>query len=514
MKINSRKKLHLEKLEHRFALSSHSPFVFSTSQINTIEDAETTIPHLSIYDFDSKNLSLNLSTSGGQLKLDKTNGLFVSQFDNRMIVRGPKETINKALKSLKYQTIKDSNKSETIRIEVSDGTNKTIRQIRINIKPINDAPIISSRNVIVADKNFINWESPVFSDVDSKKIKVSLTSDNVPIQIIDPLAKNLNGKSEFQGDIDTINQLFSTYGKIKFFPKNNDDFQIKIQVSDGELKTNKTITITQKETVETNATNAVLTRLKDKNSNVAKPIFSTMNHQSGVYVRNVNGWAYDLDLTSISPWNSAGGNHLAGTLISPRHIVFATHYQIPVGAKIRFITKDNLVVERTLVNKISKPYTEMYLPDITVGVLDSDVPSSINFAKILPENWGQYIDNYKMNIYINPGNQIPCLALDQEEKALVKGVFNLGDGGRSHFEQIAKDPYKNFSEDIIPGDSGNPAFMIIDNQLVLITIWTFGGGGSGTFMTGQKNSINEMMSQLGGGYQLTEINLSKFAKIN
>ncbi|MEN9841224.1 MAG: hypothetical protein RL376_1024, partial [Verrucomicrobiota bacterium] len=69
---------------------------------------------------------------------------------------------------------------------------------------------------------------------------------------------------------------------------------------------------------------------------------------------------------------------------------------------------------------------------------------------------------------------------------------------------------RSFYEEKIGGDSGNPAFLIINGQLVLLTCWTYGGGGSGTSVHNQKAAINTLMTTLGGGYQLTPVDLSAF----
>lgn len=249
------------------------------------------------------------------------------------------------------------------------------------------------------------------------------------------------------------------------------------------------------------ASSGIDSRISGKSASTAKSIFTTQNHGSSIYVRNSGCWAYDLDLTSISPWNSTGANTRAGTLISPRHIIFAAHYQINNGSIIRFVTTDNTVVERTMINKVSLSQT-LY-PDITIGVLDSDVPNTIGYVKVLPSNWSSYLPNVGA-IY-----RIPALALDYEEKALVTelGVVN---GGTLIFYTPINAQRLSFFETIIVGDSGNPVFLIINGQLVLLTVWTWGGSGGGTFVTYFKNDINSAMSSLGGGYTLTEVDLSGF----
>lgn len=247
-------------------------------------------------------------------------------------------------------------------------------------------------------------------------------------------------------------------------------------------------------------TDAIDLRIAGKDTS-AKTIFSTQNHSSQTYVRNTNCWAHGLDLTCISPWNSTGGHTRAGTLISPRHIIFAKHYQISTGATIRFIQEDGTVVNRTMTAKQSIAET-----DITIGVLDSDVPAGISFAKILPQDWPDYVPNIE--------ERVPSLVLDQQEKALVNDV-NIADVNSLFGFRSPVDAQRSiFYEDKIGGDSGNPAFFVINDELVILTCWWYGGAGSGPDIAYFKDQINTIMTSLGGGYQLTEIDLNSFTNFS
>lgn len=248
---------------------------------------------------------------------------------------------------------------------------------------------------------------------------------------------------------------------------------------------------------------AVDNRISGLNASTAKPIFSTQNHNTPSYIRNSGCWVNDLNLTSISPWNSTEGPNRAGVLISPRHIIFAAHYQINNGSTIRFVDNNNNIVTRTMVNKLTHPNYTPYYPDLTVGVLDSDVPNTISFVKILPQNWNDYLPSLSVI------HRLPCFVLDQEEKALISELAGLSTVAGFRVPEFSSTRYA-FSETIITGDSGNPAFLIIDDELVIITVWTFGGAGGGTSILFHKDAINTMMSTLGGGYSLTEIDLSGF----
>lgn len=236
---------------------------------------------------------------------------------------------------------------------------------------------------------------------------------------------------------------------------------------------------------------------------VGLQIFDIQSHNANppAYQRNINCWAADLDLTCISPWNSTGANKRAGTLISPRHIIFAAHYQISTGSTIRFVDKDNNLVTRTISATKAHPAYSPYYPDLVIGLLNEEVPPTISYAKVLPDDWSSYLPSE---------TGLPTLCLDQEEKALVTDLRYLNANGRSYFQAPTDSTRLGFHENKISGDSGNPAFLIIDSQLVILTVWTFGGAGSGTSITALKSDINTMMTELGGGYQLTEINLTRF----
>jgi hypothetical protein len=242
-------------------------------------------------------------------------------------------------------------------------------------------------------------------------------------------------------------------------------------------------------------------RIAGTTASESKPIYSTQDHSGQNYVRNTDCWANDLDLTPISPWNSTGNNTRAGTLISPRHIIFAKHYQIATGATVRFIKSDGTVVNRTMTAKqtVSTDGT-----DITIGVLDSDVPEGISFAKVLPDNWGDYLPNIDQ--------RVPAFFTDQQEKALVADVNFAYDTTSElfRFRYPVDDKRLEYSETLIGGDSGNPAFFIIDDELVILSCWWYGGAGSGPNILKYKSDINSIMTSLGGGYQLTEVGLTSF----
>ena len=67
-------------------------------------------------------------------------------------------------------------------------------------------------------------------------------------------------------------------------------------------------------------------------------------------------------------------------------VAHANHYTIPNGSTIRFVAKDGAVYTRTVVNSV-----QVGESDIQIGVLDSDLPASIKWYKLLPQNWRDYM---------------------------------------------------------------------------------------------------------------------------
>lgn len=251
--------------------------------------------------------------------------------------------------------------------------------------------------------------------------------------------------------------------------------------------------------------------LADQQPLASAGLFSAQDHSSGTYTRNVDCWAASFveALTGISPWNSTGSFQRGGILISPRHMLFATHYLPDSGATVRFVKSDNTVVARTISGLSSLSQTGPDYPDFTIALLDSDVPAGIAFAKVLPDDFKDYL----------PADlaaaRIPCAATDQEEKLLVQDVATIplnATGTEYCAMQVPTSALRlAFYENKIGGDSGNPAFWIIESQLVLLTLWTYGqNGGAGTSVTDFKTEINAAMTSLGGGYSLTEVSLSNF----
>jgi len=240
-------------------------------------------------------------------------------------------------------------------------------------------------------------------------------------------------------------------------------------------------------------------------TNVA--IYSSLNYATTNYVRNANCWAGGFDLTCIAVCNSFEMNsQMGGTLVSPRHVVFAHHFTIPNGTTLQFVARNNTVVSRVLSNSV-----QIGSSDLQIGVLDSDVPTNlITFAEVLPSSCTNYFPNSLQPISTN---YIPALCLNQYEDALESDISAVAAGGVSC--KPPSNPTRGlFYENKVSGDSGQPVFIILNGHLVLLTVYTYVGAGSGWFIPGYIDQINSAMAALGGGYSLAQVNLSPFAYCN
>ena len=220
-----------------------------------------------------------------------------------------------------------------------------------------------------------------------------------------------------------------------------------------------------------------------------------------------DGWQYNattlwsnqgtraLDFTGASPWNSDSQYGGAGTLISPRHMLFAKHWTLAAGSTVAFVDYNNQIVTRTIVNTAG-----INSSDIAIGVLDSDVPSSIAYYPLL-----SYSDFQRYVV----AARIPIIRLDRNDTVFIQDISSVSN---THIVTApsfgSRVPYT--ASELVGGDSGNPNFAVIGDRLVLL-----GAHYSANSLPNIGNyfsEINAAMTTLGGGYQITQLDLSPFAQ--
>lgn len=150
------------------------------------------------------------------------------------------------------------------------------------------------------------------------------------------------------------------------------------------------------------------------------------------------------------------------TLVSRRHVVMAAHFQRHIGAKVIFHDRQGKFLERTLIKKAK------VFGDVAVGLLDRPVPPGYRTYPLpLPTT--------------DPTSLVgrAVVVTDQNHRLFfhkVQRVSTVGIG----FIHDAEDKY-GWGKNLVSGDSGNPSFLMVGRQLVLLETHTTGGAGAGPY---------------------------------
>lgn len=246
-----------------------------------------------------------------------------------------------------------------------------------------------------------------------------------------------------------------------------------------------------------------------KTPSTSMDVFSTRDHSTPTYVRSASLWLSSLasKLTGVSAWNSDGVGTKAGVLVSPRHILFATHFTPANGSTFRFVASDNTIVTRTLSSVVSLSNDSNNVnPDVTVGLLDSDVPTSISFMKVFPSNVTAKLPS------LLGVNQLQAVSFNKDAKLSIRNIylFSSAIGNQIGYTEPNETTNSQFYLPFIGGDSGSPSFVVLNGEPILLSVETTGGAGSGSCLSSIIAPVNSAMSSLGGGYQLTQVDISSY----
>jgi len=239
--------------------------------------------------------------------------------------------------------------------------------------------------------------------------------------------------------------------------------------------------------------------------------------------RNINSWTQKgnpLDFTGVSGWNDdamyrvAGENHNhwspytgGATLVTPRHFIAAEHFQLYPGTTVVFFDKNGKPVKRKVLGVVSGGAVD----DINVGLLDADVDSSIMSYSVL--------DYTTLLSYLQGESAIlrntPIVVFNQFAKALIRKIFVINLFGVSHFE-YSSGPQKDYSSPLVNGDSGQPGFIIINNEPVLLFTNHYMNSGSllGSYIDKIDLAIDDLDRKYGinGNYNVKKYNSSCFTR--
>ena len=253
------------------------------------------------------------------------------------------------------------------------------------------------------------------------------------------------------------------------------------------------------------ATNSIAQRIADADPAVCLSRFADYPPSKGKlgfprclwekpFPANEKFWLKDVDFSCASPWSDECGTLRAGTLISKRHIIFVKHFPLWKGCRVLFVDQQGEVCPCRI--EATKQVIDR---DIMIGLLDYEVTPTIHPARILPDNYSDYIGD---------GAGLPIVTFNQSEKAFLsecRGV-NMHSIANTSTTNTA---WKALGGRLITGDSGNPAFLLIGNEPILLYCLRGGGAGLGPSVFHFRKAIQRTMDELCPGYKLEPFDFSK-----
>ena len=206
-------------------------------------------------------------------------------------------------------------------------------------------------------------------------------------------------------------------------------------------------------------------------------------------VRNTNNVFKDVDLSCVSIMNNAQGlNQQAGTLVTEKHLILATHFSTQngynVGTKVVFLSMNNEVHTGT-VAKIKNVYGDLSLVE-----LQQEVPTNIVPCEVMGSNWVSHlIANTSFLFFIDQRKHVILAEMGASPNWLKgSGAFYRTSG--------------------VVWDSGCPIMALIRGKPVFTTVFTFPEGG--TPIWNAIDIINNQINAWGSTNTLRVVDLSEF----
>jgi hypothetical protein len=261
--------------------------------------------------------------------------------------------------------------------------------------------------------------------------------------------------------------------------------------------------------------NQINSRLTLSSPSTGLNIYTSRPATAGAsWTRNSNSWTQkgtSLDFTGVMGWNNDAPTHGdayrgGATLITPRHFISAQHFLINPGSNVYFFDKDGRSVVRRVVATRNITGT-----DINVGLLDSDVDSSIKYYPLMSYS---NVENYFLRDSTRLPYNVPIVTFNKEGQALVRKMSDDGPVNVSHrsYNSSADSLKAQYSADIVDGDSGQPGFVIINNTPILL--FAHQTADQGPSLGNNLSAINAAIVALGSsnGYTVTEYTPSGFTR--
>jgi len=367
-----------------------------------------------------------------------------------------------------------------------------------------------------ADTNtahFLYFSSPENRE-NSRGLRVLLSSGSISGTVLTgEIAQKLNESGEFvasyRGSILTVENAFPGQRALASAGDS------------GATVTNiSTATLPKFLPAEISKIDELLTTAGTPNSN--KAVFSLWVPATSTYTRASNWLGNDL---SHIPAAMNLSQAFRGCLISPIHVLVAWHAGQGVGATFDFVSAGGSVVSRTA--SASQRVLYAATSDIQILRLNSEVPSSIDFARILPRDLENYfpVSPLASDNFTNVA-RVPSYYIDTTNNARVADlavIRNKGEDGR--FTTTIARPTNTLRDsvhlDFSVGMSGIALMMKAGSRHVLLGCAHYALGGvpeKGQFTVGfdsicapaVRDAVDAAMLSLGGGYRLESLDVDEF----
>ncbi|MGJ8656213.1 MAG: hypothetical protein ACSHX6_07170 [Akkermansiaceae bacterium] len=151
------------------------------------------------------------------------------------------------------------------------------------------------------------------------------------------------------------------------------------------------------------------------------------------------------------------------TLVTQQHVVMASHYKRPVPSSVVFHDRNGKRIERVLVS------ARNVHGDCAVGLLNEPVPAGYKVYPLLAPAEG--LEERLKGEFV--------LVTDQNKRVFVHEVARIV----SDKMFLRYDPEKKlgYGKMLVSGDSGNPSFIMVNGEPVLVETHLSGGAGAGPF---------------------------------
>lgn len=256
----------------------------------------------------------------------------------------------------------------------------------------------------------------------------------------------------------------------------------------------------------------------------------------GALKPNPNSWTNKLDFTGVMTWQDEWKDaRKPGTLITPQFMIQASHYKLPIGTKVRFSDKTGAIEERTITDsrfitgsdqqivKLDRPlptdrfkvYKLLSFSDANSLIALDPVRNYDKPAVLVSPTLAKYPINDNLKILtLNQDRAVMIGVLTQNHvfgrPTKLDGLVELTDVNRFH-NIDSKYVNPNFAG-IRDGDSGSPMFIVYNNELVLMSAYSFAH--LGDFYSYNINKINATIAEMGSADRVGIVSTSGFVREN